>query len=44
MTYLEDVLLSDIKDNEQRKKKIEERKTKFFPEIKVNQSGIFFCL
>lgn len=40
IAYLEDVLLSDIKDKDQRKKTIDERKGKFFPEIKVNQSGM----
>ena len=31
LAYLEDVLLSDIKDKDLRKKVIEERKGKFFP-------------
>jgi hypothetical protein len=41
LAYLEDVLLSDIKDKDQRKRVIEERRGKFFPEIRVNQSGTF---
>jgi hypothetical protein len=34
-------LLDDIEDKAERKKLIEERKQKFFPEMKVNVAGIF---